>query len=121
MSKFYYGDKVIYRAKNAVIRDVIKPKEKGGTTSYKIEIDLPNQKTREEIVEETEIKNYKQRSEKCPVCYTPWVITEFNVKKWKDCLKCHKTEEEILRTKSQTNSVYGYMNMDDDFGTFHSD
>lgn len=36
-------------------------------------------------------------SEKCPFCKTPWHVTCFNMKTWKDCKKCNETAEELIK------------------------
>ena len=34
--------------------------------------------------------------DKCPKCQTPWTNTNFGTRRWKDCLPCGKTAEELL-------------------------
>jgi hypothetical protein len=42
----------------------------------------------------------------CPVCKTEWSIVKFNMKTWKDCLKCKKTYEDIMQqTKNSPPSL----------------
>lgn len=33
----------------------------------------------------------------CPACNTPWKIVKFNMQIWKDCIKCNKTYEQIMK------------------------
>lgn len=117
---FYTGDRVIYRAKNATVRDVVVPEKDGEEFVYKIEIDLPNNNWTYEFVEQSKIKFYGQYKERCPTCGCPWVVTQFNVKTWKDCLKCFKTEEEIEKQR-KNKSPLSYMETQLDFGLYHSD
>jgi len=42
--------------------------------------------------------------EKCPVCSTPWTITNFGAKAWKDCKPCGKTAEDLLDRSSERSS-----------------
>jgi hypothetical protein len=38
-----------------------------------------------------------EHNEKCPFCKTPWHITHFNMKTWRDCKKCNEKSEELLK------------------------
>lgn len=37
-----------------------------------------------------------ENSIRCPICYTKWHVDKYN-KEWKDCLKCNKKAEDILK------------------------
>lgn len=37
----------------------------------------------------------------CPICYTDWKITKFNMHSWKDCTKCGLTAEDIVDKKKK--------------------
>ena len=52
-------------------------------------------------------KNDKSVAQCCTICLTPWKVTCFGAKKWRDCLKCGETEEEILTKykKSEKNTL----------------
>ena len=42
-----------------------------------------------------------QDPNKCPVCQTDWKVTEFNNKKWRDCLKCGLTEKQAIEAAAK--------------------
>ena len=45
--------------------------------------------------------------EKCPVCSTPWTITTFGARIWKDCKPCGKTAEKLLDKSNRWDSNKG--------------
>jgi len=75
-----------------------------GIFSYKVALESGITMT----YKETELKflssNYKESSEvhigsSCPVCMTKYKVTKFGSRRWKDCLKCGKTAEELCAKK----------------------
>lgn len=42
----------------------------------------------------------------CPVCSTPWKVVKFNMQTWKDCVKCNKTYEQIMKEKKESTNSY---------------
>ena len=42
--------------------------------------------------------------DKCPKCSTPWTLTRFGAKQWKDCLPCGKTAEDLLDKNTQVDT-----------------
>ena len=39
----------------------------------------------------------------CPICKSPWKVTEGQRNVWQDCLKCDKTKESIMEEYSAKN------------------
>lgn len=101
-SKFKRGDKV--KTAHGRIGKVIGTYKSDGDFMVHVEMDS----TFRDDFKEDDLKFYhpdiehrkqigaEHIGDKCPKCNTPWTKTSFGTRKWKDCLVCKKTAEEIL-------------------------
>lgn len=59
----------------------------------------------------------------CPVCQTPWQKSSFGMKRWRDCIPCGKTAEDILEAQSNKQSEVidesSKIVDDEDFGYYY--
>jgi len=53
--------------------------------------------------------------DKCPKCSTPWTITRFGAKNWKDCTPCGKTAEDLL----DNNTKWSKKDVDNDLDAWY--
>ena len=49
-------------------------------------------------------KEFKPKTDKCPICDTKWTVTSFGANVWYDCKPCGKTAEDIVVLKSSSPS-----------------
>jgi hypothetical protein len=114
--KYTMGDYVTYEGKKCKV--VTGWKNKQGVTKYRIEVLEPEKYrgTSLEVIENklkpTEydfsppiINPHMVKSKywnldpevECPICGKAWTVTQFNSKKWYDCLTCKRTKEQIMK------------------------
>lgn len=88
--KFKIGDKVIVnRHKGRIVNFM------SYCSLYTIRFDDPTLIPPEMDYEERYIL-MDQEDSICPICKTKWKVLKFNMKTWKDCVKCNKTSEAIM-------------------------
>ena len=118
-SRFKRGDKVktTYGGTGVVertFRDSGKFKamvklDSGATLQYdETQLTFDNSKMKES-------KSYtpEEIGDKCPICSTEWTVTSFGNKKWKDCLPCGDTAENLLEKHNKSkNKSTGYKDID---------
>jgi hypothetical protein len=89
-SKFKIGDKVVVdRHKGKIVNF------KAYCLKYTVKFDDPNLIPPEMDYDEMHI-SMDQEDSVCPICKTKWKVLKFNMKTWKDCVKCNKTSEAIM-------------------------
>lgn len=103
-SKFKYGDKVHVNGHEGKIVSI---KKQGTKYMCRVKFDNKYLLPSEMDYEENLLKEIVNPEDRCPCCYTKWTVTKFNNKTWKDCKKCNKTEEVILKeTKNKGSDNY---------------
>jgi ribosomal protein L37AE/L43A len=111
-SKFKYGDRVIAGFHPGKIVSV---RKEVGRYKYMVRFDeklIPP----EMEYEEGRLVFENSNEEVCPICKNRWKIVKFNMKTWKDCEKCGKTSEEIVKSMEEMKdlpSLPGYEYEDD--------
>jgi hypothetical protein len=93
-AKFKYGDRVIVGGNKGKVVSVFKT---NSNYSCKVRFDNQNLIPPEMEYDESLLVFEQDHSDRCPICNTKWNITKFNHNTWKDCLKCNKKSEDILK------------------------
>jgi ribosomal protein L37AE/L43A len=95
-SKFKYGDEVIVSGHHGKVKSIRKDGQKYYcTVKFENNYLIPP----EMEYDQDYIKLKDSNKNLCPFCKTRWNVTKFNMNVWKDCLKCNKTQEELLKIK----------------------
>lgn len=92
--KFKYGDRVIAGGYAGKIKSI---KKKDGKYICTVLFDKKSLIPSELDYEEKYIKFENKYEEACPCCGKRWKIVKFNMKVWKDCIKCGKTQEQLVK------------------------
>jgi hypothetical protein len=100
-ARFKYGDKVKIRSHEAKV--ISARKTASGGYIYTVRFDDPNLIPPEMDYAENQLYNRGSDSH-CPACNTEWTVVKFNMKVWKDCKKCNKTSEQIIKECSEQKS-----------------
>lgn len=95
-SKFKYGDEVVVSGHYGKIKSIRKDGQRYYcTVKFENNYLIPP----EMEYDQEYIKLKDSNKNLCPFCKTRWNVTKFNMNVWKDCLKCGKTQEELLKIK----------------------
>jgi hypothetical protein len=106
-SKFKRSDRI--KTKNGSVGTVLNTYRQDGKFMIHVESDSgmrTDYKEEELTFYHEDIESIKSVApehigDKCPICQTPWTITRFGVKNWKDCKPCGKTAEDLLDRNTQ--------------------
>lgn len=113
--KFKYGDKVKVISYDGRIISIRKNNTNGYI--YKVKFDNPSLIPPEMEFTETELlsNNKTTTDSECPICGTKWTVVKFNMHTWKDCKKCQKTSEDIMKEVEKRSEKYAKngTNLDD--------
>jgi hypothetical protein len=92
--RFKYGDRVIVSRHTGKVKSI---RKEDGRYYCTVVFDNPALMPSELEYEERHLKFENKFENECPKCGSEWKVTKFNVKSWKDCEKCGKTQEELVK------------------------
>lgn len=91
--KFKYGDKVIVFGYKGTITSIRKEVDEYiCTVSFENTTLIPSQMD----YKEKHISFQNNDENCCPACGDSWKVSVFNNQTWKDCIRCNKTQEQLL-------------------------
>jgi hypothetical protein len=92
--RFKYGDRVKIANHTGKVISIRKKNNKYYCT---VLFDKPGLIPPQMEYQERHIKFENSYEEACPACGERWNIARFNMKVWKDCIKCNKTQEQLVK------------------------
>ena len=102
MTKFKYGDIVLAGENRAKITSVY---WKGGKYMYTVRFENKNLIPREMDYPESFLR-FEEDHSFCPICKSKLNITKFNMQVWKDCIKCGKKYEDLIKESKKKSTSY---------------
>lgn len=104
-AKFKYGDKVVTQTGHS--GKIVSVKLSSSSDNYLVTVKfdrtdlIPNEMDYPEVF--VEFQN--ATGEVCPKCGERWTISKFNKHVWKDCKKCGKTSEKIIKEVAEKKTL----------------